>query len=209
MVTTADDSGRGSLRSALRARRRALAPAEQERAARNLAIRAVADRLFRVSRRMAFYLANDGEIDPVPLIDRARGLNKICYLPVLSQVRHDRLWFAPFDSSTPMARNRFGIPEPVVPSRYWRRAHELDLIFLPLVAFDRQGNRLGMGGGFYDKSLGFLHRRERWRKPHLIGLAHDFQQVSRLGVFPWDVPLQAIITDRDTYSIRTHTQASL
>jgi 5-formyltetrahydrofolate cyclo-ligase len=57
-----------------------------------------------------------------------------------------------------------------------------------------------MGGGFYDKSLAFLRTRTRWRKPHLVGLAHDFQRVARLEAFPWDVPLQAVVTDQGVYN---------
>jgi len=193
---------RAQLRATLRARRRALAAPEQERAARALAARLKSARLFRVSARIAFYLPNDGEIDPGPLVECARDMNKTCFLPILSRLRHDRLWFAPYEPGTLLARNRFGIPEPVVPARHWVRAQELDLILLPLVAFDTRGNRLGMGGGFYDKSLAFLGTRERWRKPHLIGLAHEFQLVAKLEPFPWDVPLQAVVTNQSIHSFR-------
>jgi 5-formyltetrahydrofolate cyclo-ligase len=156
-------------------------------------------RLFRVSRRIALYLPNDGEIDPQPIMERIWTAKKLCYLPILSRLRHDRLWFAPYLPDTPLTLNRFGIPEPRVPARQWVRAQELDLILMPLVAFDTRGNRLGMGGGFYDKSLAFLRTRQHWHKPHLIGLAHDFQRVEVLDPFAWDVPLQAVVTDQALY----------
>jgi 5-formyltetrahydrofolate cyclo-ligase len=79
------------------------------------------------------------------------------------------------------------------------RARELDLILLPLVAFDESGQRLGMGGGFFDRSLAFLAWRQHWRKPHLIGLAYDFQKVAALPREPWDVPLDAVVTDQNVY----------
>jgi 5-formyltetrahydrofolate cyclo-ligase len=194
-----DSPSRNDLRRALRARRHALTDPEQARAAHTLAARLTAMRLLRVSRRVALYLPNDGEIDPQPFMQRLWQMRKRCYLPILSRLRHDRLWFAPYRPDTPLALNRFGIPEPVVPARDWVRAQELDLILMPLVAFDACGNRLGMGGGFYDKSLAFLRTRGQWRKPHLVGLAHDFQRVERLDAFPWDVPLQAVATDRAVY----------
>lgn len=196
-----DPAGRQALRRAMRERRRALTAAEQARAAQRLAARVSATRLFRVSRRIALYLPNDGEIDPQPLLERMSSAHKRCYLPILSRLRHDRLWFAPYQPGTPLAGNRFGIPEPVVPARSWVRAQDLDLILLPLVAFDLRGNRLGMGGGFYDKSLAFLRTRARWRKPHLVGLAHEFQRVENLGPFPWDVPLSAVVTDHTIYNV--------
>ena len=168
-------------------------------AAHRLIAHLVATRLYRVSRRIAVYLPNDGEIDPVPLMARIWKTNKTCYLPILSRLRHDRLWFAPFTQDTPLAANRFGILEPVVPARTWVRAQALDLILMPLVGFDTHGNRLGMGGGFYDKSLAYLRHRLLWRKPHLIGLAHDFQRVKKIDACAWDVPLQAVATDQSVY----------
>jgi len=195
---TAPDT-RNALRHELRERRQELSAPEQTHAAHQLVAHLVATRLVRVSRRIAVYLPNDGEIDPVPFMARLWKMNKTCYLPILSRLQHDRLWFAPFTQKTPLAANRYGILEPVAPARTWVRAQELDLILMPLVGFDTHGNRLGMGGGFYDKSLAFLRERRLWRKPHLIGLAHDFQRVKKIDACAWDVPLQAVATDRTVY----------
>ena len=172
---------------------------QQTFAARQLSKQVAALRQFRVSRRVALYLPNDGEIDPVPLILRLWQTGKTCYLPILSRLRHDRLWIAPYYPDTPLVYNRLGILEPAVPAHVRTRAQELDLILMPLVAFDAHGNRLGMGGGFYDKSLAFLHTRRLWHKPQLIGLAHDFQCVKKIDPSVWDVPLQAVATDRKIY----------
>jgi len=194
-----DPDTRNHLRRALRAERNRLTPAQQARAAQGLAVQLAGTRLFRVARRIALYLPNDGEIDPVPLMTRVWAMNKTCYLPILSRLKHDRLWFAPYEPDTALAPNRFGIPEPLVAPRTWLRAPDLDLILMPLVAFDARGNRLGMGGGFYDRSLAFLRHRGRWHKPHLVGLAHEVQHVEQLETFAWDVPLQAVATDRAVY----------
>ncbi len=186
-------------RRALRARRAALSPQQQARAAERLAANVAATRLFRASRRVALYLPNDGEIDTAPLIQRGWAFHKRCYLPLLSRLRHDRLWFAEVLPDTPLALNRYGIPEPSVPARRWLRAQELDLILLPLVGFDAAGNRIGMGAGFYDRSLAFLRGRSAWRKPQLLGLAHELQRLEKLAPEPWDVPLQGVVTDQAVY----------
>jgi 5-formyltetrahydrofolate cyclo-ligase len=190
---------KSDLRQKLRARRRALSADEQHQAARRLAVNLTGTRLFLTSRRVACYLPNDGEIDSAPVIEHIRRLRKILYLPVLSRLSHDRLWFAEAGPKTKLVSNRFGIPEPVVRSRDLVRAQELDLILMPLVGFDDKGNRLGMGGGFYDRSLEFLRHRNHWRKPHLLGIAYDFQRVNGLVADPWDVPLQGVITDQAVY----------
>jgi 5-formyltetrahydrofolate cyclo-ligase len=190
---------KSDLRQNLRARRRALSADEQHQAARRLAVNLTGTRLFLTSRRIACYLPNDGEVDSAPVIEHIRRLRKTLYLPVLSRLSHDRLWFAEAGPKTKLVPNRFGIPEPVVKSRDLVRAQELDLILLPLVGFDDQGNRLGMGGGFYDRSLEFLRHRNHWRKPHLLGIAYDFQRVNGLAADPWDIPLQGVITDRAVY----------
>jgi len=187
------------LRRALRARRQALSSEERERAAETLATQVLALRFFQVAHRVAFYLSNDNEIDPLPLLALAQSRGKHCYLPVLSRINGDRLWFARLQSDTPLRANRFGIPEPCVLPRELVRAAALDLILMPLVGFDISGNRLGMGGGFYDRSLDFLRGRRHWRKPHLIGLAYDFQRVEKLPAEDWDVPLTAIVTDHTIY----------
>lgn len=149
----------------------------------------------RSARRIALYWPMDGEMDARPLLKRLRRMRKRCFLPLLSGLWHERLWFVPV--GTRMRNNCFGIPEPVVPARARLRASEIDLVFVPLVGFDRRGNRIGMGGGFYDRTFAFLRVRGAWRHPKLIGLAHACQEVGRLDAAAWDVPLAAIVTDRE------------
>lgn len=190
---------KSELRRRLRAQRNALPADDQRLAAAQLASHLAGTRLFRVSRRVACYLPNDGEIDTNSVIAHIWRMRKTCYLPVLSRLTHDRLWFAPTRPGMALAPNRFAIPEPVVQARDLVRAQELDLILMPLVGFDDRGNRLGMGGGFYDRSLEFLRHRARWRKPHVLGLAYDFQRVNGLAPDTWDIPLQGVVTDTAVY----------
>lgn len=187
---------RQALRKTLRARRRALTPHQQTCAAQALVQQLKRQPLFLRSRRLAFYLPSDGEIDPRPLIREAWRRGKHCYLPVLAPDRSNRLWFVRYTPNTPMFTNRFGIPEPRVRFRHRLAARNLDVVFLPLVGFDRHGGRMGMGGGFYDRSFAFKQRSNS-HSPYLVGLAHQCQEVEQLELAHWDIPLCAIATDRN------------
>lgn len=190
---------RAEWRQRLRAKRGQLSDVEQRLAADRLLANLAATRLFRVSHRIACYLPSDGEIDPSLIVERIWRMRKQLFLPVLSHLSQDRLWFAPAQPGMALRPNRFGIPEPQVNARELVRAEDLDLILLPLVAFDAKGNRLGRGAGFYDRSLAFLRFRRFLRKPHLLGLGHDFQRVPRISAESWDVPLDGVVTDRAVY----------
>ncbi len=201
------DPSINQLRRRLRAARAALTPQQQTAAAAQLVVRVITSSFFRSCRRIACYLPNNGEIDPTPLIERLWKMNRQCYLPVLSPLANGRLWFAPVTADTCLAPNRFNIPEPVVPAHTWRRARELDLIFMPLVGFDLHGNRLGMGSGFYDRTLEFLRYRRHWHKPRLVGLAHECQRVETLSPSSWDIPLQTVVTDSAIYQFKSFNPA--
>ncbi len=151
---------------------------------------------FRRARTLAFYIANDGELDPHLLYHRALALGKDCFLPVLDK-RSPKMDFALYRRGDKLIRNKFGIPEPA-PRAPRIAADELDLVCLPLVGFDEQGNRLGMGGGFYDRTFAY-RRTSVGTGPLLVGLAHQCQQVSALPMQPWDVPLDMIATDAGLY----------
>lgn len=188
-------NSRTQLRNKMRARRNALTGPEREHAAALLASHLTRHPLFIRSRRIACYLANDGEIDLSYVMQQAWRMKKTCYLPVLRARPSRRLWFAPHRATDRMALNRYRIPEPDVPASRLTHAWALDLILTPLVAFDTQGNRLGMGGGYYDRTLEFLLRRQFWTHPRIMGIAYDFQQVDKLESCKWDIPVHAIATD--------------
>ncbi len=186
---------RQALRKEMRDKRRALSPQQQERAARRLSRLLLRQPIFIRSRHIAFYLANDGEICPRYLLERALSMGKRCYLPVLHPGAENRLWFARYDRNTRMCANRFGILEPISKEARRLRAPQLDLTLLPLVAFDRRGGRLGMGGGYYDRTFAFK-KKVSVHKPYLLGLAHTCQEAEALELSYWDIPLHAIATDK-------------
>jgi 5-formyltetrahydrofolate cyclo-ligase len=184
-----------ALRQQLRTQRRTLDDHEQSHLSQR-AVRQLANhRLFRAAQHIACYLPNDGELDITPLIDQAWAMGKTIYLPVLSSIHRNHLHFLPYRPDDELVCNRYGIPEPVVRSRRLVDLKRLDLVLVPLVGFDSRGNRLGMGGGFYDRSFAFLRRRRCWFKPGLLGVAYDFQEVKSLSNNAWDVPLNGVATE--------------
>ncbi|MEJ2444670.1 MAG: 5-formyltetrahydrofolate cyclo-ligase [Exilibacterium sp.] len=186
---------RTQLRRQIRRRRRELSRLQQRHAAQQLCKLLICQPLFLRSKHIAFYLPNDGEISPAQLLSRALRMGKKCYLPSLSKNRENYLQFVRYTNATPLQRNHFGIPEPIANSRNTIAAKALDLVLLPLVAFDSSGGRLGMGGGFYDRSFAFK-RSYPAHKPYLLGLAHQCQEVPQLPVEKWDIPLNSVVTDR-------------
>jgi 5-formyltetrahydrofolate cyclo-ligase len=176
---------------------------QQQQAARQLAQRLLAHPWFVCSHNIAFYQAADGEISPHYLLEQALALGKNCYLPVLRRFPKQQLGFVRIHRHSRLHRHRFGMLEPQ--QRLRRFVHELDMVCMPLVGFDRFGRRLGMGGGFYDRSLGGY----RNRKVLKTGLAHDCQQVDRLENAVWDIPLNAIFTPTQTLIINTSGKAQL
>ncbi|GHA11434.1 5-formyltetrahydrofolate cyclo-ligase [Oceanisphaera arctica] len=184
-------SERHHIRQQIRLARRQLTTAEQQ-AASEVIIQHVADasHLARAD-KVALYLANDGELDPQPLIDWYWSQGTRVYLPVLHHFSPGHLLFLRYDPDTAMTANRFGIPEPRLDIRLLLPKQELDIIYTPLVAFDSTGNRIGMGGGFYDRTLA------AWRHglgPRPVGLAHNCQQLPAIPTDSWDIPLPELIT---------------
>jgi 5-formyltetrahydrofolate cyclo-ligase len=183
---------RRALRAALSARRRAVSRAARAAAAVRAA--RIADRALhlRAGQRIAVYAALAAELDAAPLIALARARGCRVYLPCIDRRRSSRaMRFVELGGT--LRANRLGIEEPAggrVLSARW-----LDLVFLPLVGFDRRGLRLGTGGGFYDRAFAFRQLRGAWHKPPLVGFAYAFQEVERLTAAPHDVLLDAIVTD--------------
>ncbi|GJL82900.1 MAG: 5-formyltetrahydrofolate cyclo-ligase [marine bacterium B5-7] len=155
--------------------------------------------IFAPRRRIAFYYANDGEIDPEAAMNLARRFAVRCFLPVIPRPAWRTLRFAEVINGNALVSNRFGIMEPAVHARSLRRAIELDVVLVPLVAFDSRGNRIGMGSGFYDSTLAIRAAGKHFRKPAVIGLAHECQRLDHLSVDPWDIPLDFVATDKHLY----------
>ncbi len=189
------DQQRNTLRRTLRQQRRSLTEWQQMQHAVCMTDQIKKHPLYKRSKRIAAYIAADGEMDPEYLIYSAWKANKQVYLPVLSPFA-GRLYFAPYQGNCRLKLNRFQIAEPDVHPKHWLKPQQLDLILMPLVGFDSQGNRLGMGGGFYDRSLEFTRYRNKPHRPYLVGLAHQLQEVKQLPHQPHDIPMQAIATEQ-------------
>ncbi|MDG4553042.1 MAG: 5-formyltetrahydrofolate cyclo-ligase [Candidatus Competibacter sp.] len=187
------------LRRQFRALRRGLSPATRQRAARVVAGR-LESWLPARAVRIAGYWACDGELEPWPVLERAWAEGRQVFLPVLADAPPCSLQFAPYRPGAPLRRNRFNIPEPKVAPTECVQPADLDLVLAPLVAFDATGTRLGMGGGFYDRSFAFPRgANELGRRPYLLGLGYEFQAVAELVRQPWDVPLDAVATEQAFY----------
>jgi len=183
-----------AIRTQIRQQRRDLAPDERQQASAWICSEILRSRLFMKAQHIALYLSNDGEIDLSPLFHIAWQRGKHCYLPILNKYGK-KLSFVPYTKNSVMQNNRFGIPEPIVAKSDILNPHQLDLVLTPLVAFDEQGNRIGMGGGYYDRSFHFLRRQPAWQHTRLIGTAYAFQQVRQLPAQAWDVPLMGAFTE--------------
>ncbi len=200
MVSSSSES-KSAVRRQLRAARASVTPDVRRKAATAVTRLALRAGWLRQGRRIGFYMPAKGEIDIAPLLTRVMAMRVDCFLPVVPPARQRVLGFTRLTERDDWTHNRYGIPEHAV----WRskiRAQRLDILFLPLLGFDRQGYRMGMGGGYYDASLAFLKRRKAWRRPFLIGVAFEAQRVEALPVDPWDVPLDAVLTERQVYRFR-------
>jgi 5-formyltetrahydrofolate cyclo-ligase len=182
-------AGGASLRQQVRNARKAMRPAERSRADAAIIRFVRALPAFRAARRVALFFSFDGEPDLSPLI--RSGSRKEFFAPVINgQVMHFA-WIGPGVTLKP---NHFGIPEPVAPRLADPR--DLDLVLTPLVAFDDQGHRIGVGGGYYDRCFSFLAQRRHWKRPKLAGIAYSLQRIDPIEPEPWDIPLWAAVTER-------------
>ncbi|MCU7810281.1 MAG: 5-formyltetrahydrofolate cyclo-ligase [Candidatus Thiodiazotropha sp. (ex Notomyrtea botanica)] len=190
------------LRQEMRAKRQQLTPHQLRQHSQQLLRLTSNYKPFRHSRRIAFYFASRGEMDPAPLMKLAMQAGMLTYLPVLRKGPARGLWFTPYHNGDRLLSNRFGIPEPKRHHGRQVMPWALDAVFFPLVAFDGTGNRLGMGGGYYDRTFAYQKQRKHWKGPKLIGIAHDFQYVDSLPNQPWDIPLDAVITEAQIYTFQ-------
>lgn len=180
-----------AMRRRIRAERSILSAHDQTRAAQLLAQQLRQSSKLKYKKHIGIYLAGDGEVDPALFAQQRRGQMRF-YLPI---IQPDKSLLFGEQGKTALKKNRFGILEPRF-SRQLKSAQQLDAILVPLVAFDGRGNRIGMGGGFYDRTLAFKNTSGRYHqlKPVLIGLAHRLQQVDHIEPEEWDVMLDQIIS---------------
>ncbi len=166
---------------------------ERERASRRIAERFLNSRYFMGSETIGCYVSTWDEVDTSAIIERAWRAKKRIFLPLTVAPRCLR--FRETLPETELAMNRLGLWEPVSGTSI--DASRLDVVVTPLVAFDRQRNRIGMGGGYFDRTFAFLGDRQHWLRPKLIGVAFECQKVRNIVPNPWDVPVFRVYTESD------------
>lgn len=147
---------------------------------------------YRLAQHIAWYMPIQGEVDLSSLWAMALADQKSCYFPAIRP--DDTLIFLPSDAQTELLLNRYQILEPLVEIQFAKTPQELDIIFLPVVAFDEDCTRLGMGKGFYDKTL--AARADTC----LIGVAYEWQKQPNIPKDSWDIPVDMIITEERVYT---------
>ena len=183
------------LRKVIRTKRKSLSITEQHLASQRIFRYVATHCSYKSAKDLGFYIANDGEISADLLMKLALKLNKNVYLPRLTAV--DSMEFRRFQNQGELVLNRFGILEPGHKQTKIEQ-HLLDIVFVPLVAFDSGGNRLGMGGGYYDRTFAFKQKYPK-RGPRLIGLAHECQRVDDIASERWDIKMDFIVTDKGIF----------
>jgi 5-formyltetrahydrofolate cyclo-ligase len=185
-----EQSERNELRRYFRSRRQALSAEGQRNNSLNVARALLNTQLMLRCHRIGGYWANDGEVDLQPLLTELAYRHKQLALPVVA--RGARMSFFDYQADAPMTLNQYHIPEPGQGARFIN-GRSLNLILVPLVAFDEFGIRLGMGAGFYDRYLGALPSSLR---PKIIGVAHEVQRSpDPLPFKDWDVPMEGVVTE--------------
>lgn len=181
---------KSALRISYQRIRKNLQPSFQKRCSEQVCRHVNALKLYQHAQHIAFYFSAKGEIDLHALWQCAQLHKKTCYFP---RINNDlSLSFLPATQDTRLRKNQFGILEPDLDSSYVKPVQLLDLILMPLVAFDEFGTRLGMGSGYYDRTLANI-------RTTLVGVGYDFQKQLFIKPEPWDIPLDAIVTERQIY----------
>ena len=191
-MTTCPTPSTKTIRSKIRRLRQDLSPQVQQLSAKQLFNRLVQSPKVKAAQHIGIFLSNDGEINTIEFIQWCWTMHKNVYLPVIHPHKKGHLRFFEYHHNSEMSENKFGILEPKTKDLQACHLEKLDLIFTPLVAFDQLGNRVGMGGGYYDRLLCPWFKNQQG--PYPIGLAHDCQRVEKLPTQEWDVPLPEIIT---------------
>ena len=191
-----------TLRASLRDKRRSLSPALIAEKSQAIATRVQMLPAWRLARKIGFYWPTAEEVSILPLIQLAQAESKSCYLPALNHAswRNSPLLFRPYQPNvTPLRKNRFGIAEPLGRLGSGYSGSSLDLVIVPVVGFNQACDRIGMGGGYYDRAFqGSVGSRRARQRTTLLGLAFDCQQ-AEFEPAPHDIPLDMIITESRRY----------
>lgn len=188
-------SNKSLIRQFLIKRRKALNPGIVAEKSVLIAQHFLSHPMFMQAQHIACYLPYSGEVDTEAIVQALWQRGRRCYLPILQADKADySLSFGLYHEATRLEKNRYGIAQPPFDPATSMPAYALDLVLMPLVAYDKRGSRLGMGAGFYDRAFSFKQQAQM-SKPWLIGLAYDFQQVNHVFTEAWDVGLDGVITE--------------
>ena len=185
-----------AIRDTIKAKRDALSPADVADASIEISRRIWTLPALSRARRIACYFPVGHEVDCHFFVSAAWERGRTVLLPLLSG---PELKFSTYDSKTIFLRNRHDIPEPAIKKSQLVKPQEIDVVLAPLVAFDAAGNRIGMGGGYYDRSFRYMHGHDAWHRPTLVGLAYEFQKVPKIKARSWDIPLRFVVTEKNLY----------
>ena len=188
---TSTDRKKNELRRKCLQIRSELTAADRDRASARICDAVTRAGYFRRSRNIGCYLPSDDEVDTWPIIARAFSMGKQISAPVLR--KNGAMRFRELNADTDLSRNQFGLLEPQ--QGEFIDPHRLDIVITPLVAFDSSLNRIGMGGGYFDRCFSFLKGRKIWLHPKLIGVAFDCQRVASVSPNHWDVGLFRVVTE--------------
>jgi 5-formyltetrahydrofolate cyclo-ligase len=186
------------IRQSIREKRRLLSDSVRRVASRQIFQRIVKRTEFQTADSIALFLAFDGEPDLSELISTAWDQGKQVFLPLVHG-KGQPMTFAAYDRSTNLVANRWGILEPDPSTARLIEPSKLNCVLTPLVAFDANCHRIGVGGGFYDRTFAFTKASDSDTRPKLIGVAFEFQKIESIEPQPWDVQLDSIVTESNEY----------
>lgn len=184
-----------SLRKQMIARRKALDVDEIQQKSKRISQHLSCFEGFRDAEHVALYLSLSGEADTAGLLENSEESDREFYLPVLHRTKENELHFIKMDEKSEFTTNKFGITEPKYSAQEEIKASKLDMVIMPLVSFDKQGNRIGMGGGYYDRTFAFKQQGKNGLKPLLVGYAYEFQYSDRIKPEYWDVKMDGVVTE--------------
>jgi len=180
-----------SIRQQAKQHRQSLSHKALQSAEQRLCVQLKRSKLIKHQAKIAYYLASAGEISCQAFCQQ-RNITQL-YLPKLYRKSYTMRFHPRKAFKQQLKKHRWGMLEPT--AKAFIASKQLDVILLPLSAFDQQGHRLGLGGGYYDRALAFT-QRPGFIKPILIGLAHESQQAASIKKEDWDIAVDFVVTDR-------------
>ena len=188
-----------NLREHLKLKRKHLTTKESDEMSKEIFQRVIQSKWLHKHSNVGIYHPVNGEANTLKLIDFMWSINQQVFLPIINK---KNLQFGKLKPDSKLIKNRYGIPEPSIKKSKQVSANLLDMAFVPLVAFDMNGFRIGMGSGYYDRTFKKKLAIKNAKSPLLIGLAYEFQKQECLNHQPWDVPLDMVVTELNTYKFR-------